>query len=60
YVVRSSINVMDVFDVGLPKAISATVFSRWGFLLQFVLPFLIILLATTRRRPKNSTHAALY
>ncbi|MEO6609959.1 MAG: apolipoprotein N-acyltransferase, partial [Aestuariivirga sp.] len=42
YVVRSSINVMDVFDVGLPKAISATVFSRWGFLLQFVLPFLII------------------
>ena len=59
YVVRSSINVMEVYDAGLPKPLSATVFSRWGFLLQFGLPFLIILVGTTIRTRKNSTRVAL-
>jgi apolipoprotein N-acyltransferase len=54
YVVRSPINVAGFFDVGLPKPVPATLYSRWGFAMQFALPLFFVLIAATKKRPKNS------
>lgn len=54
YNLRSPINVQGVYDVPLPKSLPPTLFSSWGFLLQFLLPFIIVVWAVAKKRRKNS------
>ncbi len=54
FIVHSPINVLSVYDVPLPKSLPPTVFSNWGFLLQFALPLLVVFFANTKKLRKYS------
>lgn len=59
YITRSDINVAGVYDVPLPRAALPTVFARWGFGLQFVLPFLIVVLALSTKKTQGNSNSAV-
>ncbi len=60
YLVKSSINVVSVFDVPLPRHLPPTIFATWGFIAQFSFLFVVVFFEVLRKRRRNLTSYSLF